>query len=289
MAKLKDTQISVNDLNEYLSGQDDFRLEITVLKILKRRNLEVLHGGTYEDPVTKLPRQFDIRGTVRKNGLSVHLAVECKNLKESYPLLVSTLPRTYEESYHEVIYSHERTANNFFQPLGSNCQSIRLNAPFTIYSESAPCGKSTTQVGRGINGELVTGDGEVYGKWSQAVSSAFDLVSESITDFKTNENGVALSIIFPFLVINDEVLWEAIYNEKGELLEDPKKVANCEVYLGKDIWTGPMGVGYTFSHLHIYTISSFESFIDKLTQDTDYWQMLFPIEQIMQKLKEENE
>jgi len=117
MAKLKDNPISVSDLNEYLSGQDDFRLEIAVLKNFKKRNLEVLHGGTYEDPVTKLARQFDIRGSVRKNGFSVHLAIECKNLKESYPLLVSTLPRTYEESYHEVIFSHKRTANSF-QALG---------------------------------------------------------------------------------------------------------------------------------------------------------------------------
>ncbi len=75
-------------------------------------------------------------------------------------------------------------------------------------------------------------------------------------------------------------------NEHGELVEDPKQVSFTEVYLGKDLWTGPRSVGYTFSHLHIYTLSSFEAYLDKLTSDEDYWAALFPIEQIQQSLKE---
>ena len=181
MAKLKTDPIILRDLSEYLSGQDDFRLEISVFKSFKTRNLEVLHGGTYEDPVTKLARQFDIRGSVKKNGLSVHLAIECKNLKESFPLLVSTLPRTDEESFHEVVFSHPTT---YQEMMGSNSDTIRLTTPNSIYKNKMPCGKSTTQVGRGLNGDIVTGDGEIYGKWSQAVSSAYDLVSDSNNDFE---------------------------------------------------------------------------------------------------------
>lgn len=281
MAKLKTDPILVRDLNEYLSGQDDFRLEISVFKSFKSRNLEVLHGGTYEDPVTKLARQFDIRGTVKKNGLSVHLAIECKNLKESFPLLVSTLPRTDEESFHEVVYSHPTTYSNM---MGSNSDTIRITTPNSIYKNEMPCGKSTTQVGRGQNNDLVTGDGEIYGKWSQAVSSAYDLVSDSNNDFEKNEHGIALSIIIPILVVNDGVLWEANYDEKGDLAGDPKQVSSCEVYLGKNLWTGPMGVEYTLSHLHINTLSSFENFLERLTTDDDYWSTLFPIEQIQEQL-----
>jgi len=283
MAKLKTVPILVSDLSEYLSGQDDFRLEVSVFKSFKSRNLKVLHGGTYEDPVTKLPRQFDIRGSIRKNGGLVHLAIECKNLKESFPLLVSTLPRTDEESFHEVVFSHKTTYRDL---IGSNSDTIRLTTPNSIYEKQKPCGKSTTQVGRDSNGELVTGDGEVYGKWSQAVSSAYDLVSDSNTDFEKNEHGIAFSIIIPVLVINDEVLWEANYNENGELAEDPKQVASSEVYLGKDLYTGPMGVWYTFSHLHIYTLSSFEVFLEKLNSDADYWADLFPVENIQTLLEE---
>jgi hypothetical protein len=283
MAKLKTDPIKIGDMTEYLSGQDDFRLEIAVLRSFKSRELTVLHGGTYEDPVTKLPRQFDIRGTIRKNGRSVHLAIECKNLKESFPLLVSTLPRTNEESFHEVVFSHETT---FRDMIGSNSDTIRLTSPNSIYEKLKPCGKSTTQVGRDSNDKLVTGDGEVYGKWSQAVSSAFDLVSDSDTEFEKNEHGVALSIIIPILVVNDGVLWQADYDEAGELKEGPKQVLSSEIYLGKDLWTGPMGVGYTFSHLHIYALSIFDLFLDKLTIDTDYWDTLFPIEQIQQLLEE---
>ena len=97
---------------------------------------------------------------------------------------------------------------------------------------------------------------------------------------------MALSIIIPVLVVNDGVLWEANYNENGELVEDPKQVTSSEIYLGKDLWTGPMGVEYTFSHLHINTLSSFESFLDRLSSDDDYWAALFPIEQIQEQLNE---
>lgn len=286
MAKLKNTKIGVRDLKEYLSGQDDFRLEIAAFKHFKKRGLDVLHGGTYEDPVTKVARQFDIRGTVRKNGCSVHLAVECKSLKDFYPLLVSTIPRTKEESYHEIVYSHKRTGNYSVEPMGSNFDSVRIDNAFSVYEPQKSCGKSTTQVGRGQNGELITGDGEVYGKWSQAVSSAYDLVSDSTDDYEKNEHGAALSIIIPVLVLNDGVLWQADYDQKGELLGDPRQVDFCEYYLGKSIWTGPMGVGYVFSHLHIFTLAKFEGFLDRLMMNDHYWNALFPIEEIQRKIAE---
>ena len=81
-------------------------------------------------------------------------------------------------------------------------------------------------------------------------------------------------------------IWEANYNENGEQVEDPKQVTSSEIYIGKDLWTVPMGVKYTFSHLHINTMSSFEIYLDKLSSDDDYWDALFPFQQIQEQLNE---
>jgi hypothetical protein len=65
------------------------------------------HGGVYEDPVTEKARQFDIRGLLELGQINrVRLAVECKNIRENFPLVVLTVPRSVDESYHEFISSH---------------------------------------------------------------------------------------------------------------------------------------------------------------------------------------
>lgn len=284
MAKLSDNPISVEDLREYLQGQDDFRLELATFRLFKSRGLSVLHGGTYEDPVTKLARQFDIRGAIRKKNCFVYLAVECKSLKPRFPLLVSTIPRTAEEAYHEVVYSYSNDDSRMNLPINQNFESIRINDSNLIYKIQDSCGKSTNQVGRDVNGNIITGDGEVYGKWSQAVASAFDLVSDSVTDCEKHKQDNAFSVIIPILVLNDGLLWEANYDSQGQLADDPKQVDNCEIYLGKDIWTGPMGISYTFSHIHIFTLTKLGNFLDRLTSNDHYWNALFPMNEIYNKI-----
>jgi hypothetical protein len=61
MAKVRDTPITVTDINDYLCTQDDFDLELHVHRTAAQIGLTVSHGGTYEDPVTKKHRQYDVR------------------------------------------------------------------------------------------------------------------------------------------------------------------------------------------------------------------------------------
>ncbi len=284
MAKLKEDPITQNDLSEFVAGQDDFRLEISVFNCLKKFRAKVQHGGTYDDPATEISRQFDVRATIQRDNLFIHLAVECKNLRPHFPLLISTLPRTPEECYHEVVASHKLERDPSRSPLERNFDTLRATSPCSIYRKGEACGKSTTQVGRSRDDAFVNGDGEVYGKWSQAIASAHDLVSNSTNDYTHTEEPFAFSVIIPVLVTNDDVLWVTEYDNDGTSKNDPQAVDSAEVYLGKDLWLKGQFLNYTFSHLHLCTVSYFNEFIRKVTEENELWNTLFPIDHLLENL-----
>lgn len=282
--KLKEDPITKSDLTEFVAGQDDFRLEVSVIKCLTKFGAYVQHGGTYEDPTTGVSRQFDIRATFQRDNLFIHLAVECKNLSPKFPLLISTLPRATDESYHDVVCSHEPDRDTFHNPLRRNYDTLRAKSPCSFYKQNEACGKSTTQVGRYCDNSFKNEDGEVYGKWSQAIASAYDLVSNSTDDYTDTEDPFAFSVIIPMLVINDNVLWMAKYDNDGGLVSEPELVDSANVYLGKDAWLKGMLLGYTFSHLHICSISHFDSLMQKTCEEQEIWDALFPIEHLLNNL-----
>ena len=59
--QLKSDQITRVDIEEYLADYADFSFELRVLKELTDLKIKCQHGGTYEDPITKKSREFDIR------------------------------------------------------------------------------------------------------------------------------------------------------------------------------------------------------------------------------------
>ena len=93
MAKLKNEPIVKSDMLEYLTSYSDFSFELTVLKMLRELELECEHGGHYEDPVTNKSREFDIRAIKTIEQYRVRLAIECKNIRENFPILISCVPR----------------------------------------------------------------------------------------------------------------------------------------------------------------------------------------------------
>src|SRR5262245_61782347 len=113
MAKnLLEQAIAANDISKYLVDQDDFNLELRCLDACRRNNLLTAHGGTYTDPVTGKPRQFDLRASKTVDHYKIQLAVECKNLKPFFPLVVSQVPRQRHESFFEVVMSCEPEAES---------------------------------------------------------------------------------------------------------------------------------------------------------------------------------
>jgi len=80
MVKLKEAPIIDTDLIDYLSTESDFAFELHVLNTLIAHGFTCEHGGSYDDPVTKKPREFDIRATKTLGHFHIRLAVECKNV-----------------------------------------------------------------------------------------------------------------------------------------------------------------------------------------------------------------
>jgi hypothetical protein len=139
MAKLVSDPITADDLSKYLETSD-FQLELDVFNSLASRGMQPSHAGTYTDPVTAKDRQYDIRAEINHGICSLKLAVECKNLKENLPLLISQVPRMIDESYHEVIlgrrHSHPVESGDIYR------------ARNQIFHSRKPVGKSATQVGK---------------------------------------------------------------------------------------------------------------------------------------------
>lgn len=94
MAKPLDEPLTASDLESFAATQDDFGLELYVYSQARTHNYEATHGGSYTDRVTGKTRQYDIRVVIYVTPqLRLCLAIECKCLRSSTPLLVSRIPR----------------------------------------------------------------------------------------------------------------------------------------------------------------------------------------------------
>lgn len=92
----------------------------------KRRGFAASHGGTYDDPVTKKARLYDVRALRQQDRFRVDLAIECKSLKRYYPLLLSRIPRTADESFHDLIFSRKRPQDVYSDPLSAPAEARRV-------------------------------------------------------------------------------------------------------------------------------------------------------------------
>ena len=270
MAKLLSDSIVQSDISEYLAGHSDFSFELSVLQLLRRNSIPCEHGGHYTDPVTKKSREFDIRARVSFENVTVRLAIECKNIRENFPIVVSRLPRLKEDSFNYVCVLEDETESDSrwgisaaMQTLTSRVQCLKL-IDNSIYAEGSLVGKSLTQVGRATDKSITAGDSEVYEKWGQALSSLTDLVQEMKFDGAESEK-TFFSTCIPILVVPNNRLWAADYNYDGQLVKAPAQIDHCSFFIGKDYSTGLVDPTFIVSHLELCTIDGFSKFIqDKL-------------------------
>ena len=259
MAKLKTGSINKSDLVEYLESQSDFAFEIAALRVLHAHGFNCEHGGSYDDPLTQKSREFDLRATKTFGRINFHLAVECKNLQPHFPLLISCLPRRRAESYHEII-APTGQGQAFLGPQ-PRAKAIRLTARQTVYREKERVGKSTAQVGRqNSDNEILSNDSEVYQKWTQAFSSAQDLIDRA---WREEDD---LHAIFPLLVIPDKTLWLTEFDAAGSRIVDPHQVDRCSYFIDKHYFAGDKltGFAYCVSHLEFVTMTGLENILDDL-------------------------
>lgn len=269
MAKLKDTAISKEDINEYLQNYSNFSFEIYALRKFISAGFSCQHAGTYEDPVTKKTREFDIRA--RKYieldaalHLNICFSVECKNLRDNFPLVVHCMPRDESECYLDLIWSSD--PNHYFPPY-QRSQRISIEGDKCPYGRLDPVGKSCDQVGRRAsqNEELIGNDADVFDKISQAINSSYDLVEQG--HYASEKDVDVVTLVVPVLVVPDERIWTIWYNHSGGIEQESTLASNIEYFLEKNWLVGnppnEYQINYCLSHMEIVQLSAIENMVEK--------------------------
>jgi hypothetical protein len=104
--------ITPADIREAVLAGDDFGHEMRVGRVLRAfwsSDTQIEHGGTYVDPVTRKPRQFDFRWRLRKGDGVLHAAVECKNTSAEAPVVVCGMDRVSGDAFHMLVESRNGT------------------------------------------------------------------------------------------------------------------------------------------------------------------------------------
>jgi hypothetical protein len=273
--------INPADVKRTIQDEDDFGHEMRVGSIFSEHEElnndvyeptaieKVEHGGTYTDPSLGKPRQFDYRcqirryaaGGRRENFKCVALAVECKNLHASSPLVICGRPRTEDEAFHNFIESGYDEPSKRLSWVTKRAKGYRSSD--TIYPPHEFVGKSLVRLKKANGGLKTDSQSDVYDKWSQAVQSSVELAEEaSQTAIKNNYKRVS-TLILPVVVVPNETLWMASYSENGTITEDPAKVDQCEFFLGRKIESGTLKERslLVLTHIHFVTIKGFADFL----------------------------
>lgn len=268
MAKLKSDPITKDDILEYLNEYSDFTFEVSVLRKLNSFGFSCEHAGTYEDPITKKTREFDIRArktvsVFEKLKLNICLSVECKNLKPNFPLVVHCMPREENECYLDLIWSSEPSS---YIPPYENSLRVPLSNDDCPYEKLMAVGKSSDQVGRKLDKSEITGnDGDVFEKISQAINSAYDLIKEA--HYAADKNTDVASIVLPVLVVPNERVWSIWYKRNGEIEREPTIESNIEYYIDKSWLVGhppsEFKKRFFLSHLEIVQIDGIQEMLNK--------------------------
>lgn len=279
MAKLKKDSIALSDLLEYLNSYSDFSFELTVLKMLRDNGIECEHGGYYEDPVTNKSREFDIRAMKTIKQFRVRMSIECKNIRDNFPILISCIPRHKQESYHQIAFVHEPKANSHILSLPvtqSRAEIVNVQNGHSLYKPLDPVGKSTVQVGRATDGTISANDSELYEKWGQSISSANDLVERTYWDGNDKES--YLSTVIPFVVVPNNKLWLVTYDNNGNRVSDPEPTDRCSCFIGKDYDMGSKlaGARMWLSHVEIVTFDGMQKFVEEYLKTEEGIAQIFP-------------
>ena len=286
MSKLKPERISATDLSEYLKSHSDFSFELAVLKMLRESGVECEHGGHYQDPVTNKSREFDIRTIKTIGNFRIRMAVECKNIRKNFPLLVSCIPRHKQDSYHQIAVVGEPEKDSYLAGMHmfqSRAKTLSIRGDYSLYKPSELVGKSTVQVGRRTNdGEISANDSEIYEKWGQCINSADDLVGCIYCDGEDDKKSY-LSTVIPFVVVPNDRLWTASYDNDGKLIRSPEPTDRCPCFIGKDyeMGDGLVRVQMKLSHVEIVTFDGMRTFVEDHLKTKTGMTKIFPKEGIL--------
>ena len=256
------------DVKRVILQDDDFGHEMRVGHIFgtyshRITNLEYKiapkHGGTYTDLITGKPREFDYRFQIRNRydeSQCVLLAVECKNLHKSSPLVVCGRSRTKGEAYHAFIESSR-----------SEQFSVTKIKNDSIYSPGEFVGKSLVRFKQESGGQLKSiSESDVYDKWTQAVASSVERVERACSLSQGSQYPEKVfSMIMPVVVVPDELLWRVDYDEAGQIPQDPALADECEYFVDRKFRIeGLNSSHFTLTHIHFVTLKGFSNLLTRL-------------------------
>lgn len=246
--------ITPEKIKDIVVNESDFGHEMRVGSILGNRNLGYAsscyepttfyppdHGGTYKDPVTGKPRQFDFRLQVTRGWpttpkFRIWMAVECKNLNPSHPLVICGRPRTTEESYNVFVVRPDKNTAQLKQHAGRG----------SYYKPNEFVGKDLLRLKDKAGKLHADNDSEIYDKWAQALASSHELVNQAVNAYTTER---FTTFVMPLVVVPDEALWSVDYDAKGQP-GDPTKVNQCAFYVGHPL---DIGTRFVLTHIHFAT------------------------------------
>jgi hypothetical protein len=250
--------VTAEDIAAYLDAQDDFDLELFVHRSLVRSGFHSEHAGTYTDPAGGWPQRFDVRARRLFPGAprQLLLAVECQSLSAECPLLVSRVPRSVQEGYHEIVRSWQ------VQETGEDAvEVLRWERGLELYPENVQVGRKLARIPKdsGTAGE------SPQEQWSRALMSAAELVREANRASRERGTLDCCTLVLPVLVVSDGTLWAMDYTESGQRARAALQVEATEVYLGREYELRP-GYRYRISHLHLFTREGFSRFLAQLAE-----------------------
>ena len=275
------------EIRTVVAAEDDFGHELRVGGVLRaaddiarkfRWRCNVEHGGTYTDPATGKPRQFDYRCSIVKDRQRLSLAVECKSLSQSVGLAICGVERQKNEAFHDLIGSNKSNSGLARTMPACHSGTCRSDWNSSFYPTDKFVGKSLVRIQQDKNKLGRTADADIYDKWSQALASAKDLVEAGCSWSQTLPHQEKVyTAILPVVVVPDDRLWTVTYDENGTIAFDPAPAKDCQFFVGRSIEVGdaPQRHQFTFSHVHFFTLGGLRSFMSEVAGEGNTWDRLF--------------
>jgi hypothetical protein len=242
------------DIRGQFEQRSGFALEMRTLQALKAAGFDCQHGLLYTDPVTDCDRQFDLRAVARRRRCCIRLAVECKGVRESNPLVFGRLPRTPEESLHQILVSSAtdlEPSQSIKAPVfEKHAAAETLHGSESLYLPDRPVAKAYLHYSQNHKNE----PDEIYKRWMQAVASSSDLLLSAHDEYTRMEVAECATFILPMVVVPEGSLWVIDYASSGEIMGDPQQATQVEFAISKTV-SGPKmyGEDYLISHLEFVT------------------------------------
>lgn len=259
-----DTAIE-SGLNALVDDVTDFGFELTVLKRLRDAGFQCSPARQAWDYDNATLKREALAADGGEGEYHIHLEVGCANIQPQDAVLLSTLPRTPEQSSHYLLRAEVNRSLQQMYP--DNRPSATLEAapisPSGLYPADTPVAQSYDHV-KGLSDPGAHDDTAVL---CEAIDRAVQGVLHFIKaiEIRKEELGMPTTrIIVPMVVLPDNTLWLVDYTIDGGPLTRPRTVSRASMLM-RSIGMGPHDGWYPLnvSHIEFRTISGLANIRDE--------------------------